>query len=245
MQNLVHELVNFSKFSQIWVKIGKKLRNFRKIPWFCSKFGLLVYGKFLKNLVFVWVYFQISWWHIPSKTKLDLICCGLVLLCLSHTAYLHKSSCSISNSNPLPPSVGLVLNNTHAESCSGMMSSKGVSRPDRVVRRDSLNNGFSPLPITRTSSLKYNGIHSYFFLVWKGLIKDIKWRGHHIQPCEMTCRPCAQTWGIQVRVFANHTHGNTHNKELMIFSRCAAFHAQTIVHTHPTNHRYLNGRKPK
>ena len=26
---------------------------------------------FLEKLVFVWVYFQISWWHVPTKTKLE------------------------------------------------------------------------------------------------------------------------------------------------------------------------------
>ena len=26
---------------------------------------------FLEKLVFVWVYFQILWWHIPTKTKLE------------------------------------------------------------------------------------------------------------------------------------------------------------------------------
>ena len=26
---------------------------------------------FLEKLVFVWVYFQIPWWHIPTKTKLE------------------------------------------------------------------------------------------------------------------------------------------------------------------------------
>ena len=26
---------------------------------------------FLEILVFVWVYFQMPWWHVPTKTKLE------------------------------------------------------------------------------------------------------------------------------------------------------------------------------
>ena len=72
MQNLVYEWVNFSKFAQIWAKIGSNLRTFEKMgdlaqnktDWFMN--GSL----FLEKLVLVWVYFQIPWWHIPIKTKL-------------------------------------------------------------------------------------------------------------------------------------------------------------------------------
>ena len=51
--------------------------NFGKIGWFCSKFGpkwanWFVNGSlFLEKLVFVWVYFQNSQWHVPTKTKLE------------------------------------------------------------------------------------------------------------------------------------------------------------------------------
>ena len=78
MQNLVYEWVNFSKFgqnlSQNWLKFKKILE---KIGYFVQNLaqnwadwymnGLL----FLEKLVFVWVYFQIPWRHIPTKTKLD------------------------------------------------------------------------------------------------------------------------------------------------------------------------------
>ena len=39
MQNLIYEWVNFSRFSQIWAKIGSNIGKFR---WFCSKLGQLV-----------------------------------------------------------------------------------------------------------------------------------------------------------------------------------------------------------
>ena len=65
MQNWVFEWVNFSKFSQIWAKIGSNL-----------KFGKM--GDFAKNwadwymkLVVVWVYDQILQRHVPAKTKLE------------------------------------------------------------------------------------------------------------------------------------------------------------------------------
>ena len=39
MQNLVYEWVDFSKFGQIWAKIGSNLRKFlEKKKEFCSKF---------------------------------------------------------------------------------------------------------------------------------------------------------------------------------------------------------------
>ena len=68
----------FSKFGQIWAKIGSKFKkildkigNFVQnleqnwADWYMN--GLL----FLEKLVFVWVYFQILWRHIPTKTKLE------------------------------------------------------------------------------------------------------------------------------------------------------------------------------
>ena len=80
-QNLVYEWVDFSQFSQIWAKIGSNLRKFLKnraillkiwenlvqnwADWYIN--GSL----FLEKLVFVWVYFQISRRHIPTKTKVE------------------------------------------------------------------------------------------------------------------------------------------------------------------------------
>ena len=76
MQNLVYEWVDFSKFGQIWAKIGSK-KIYEKISIFIQNLtqnwadwymnGL----RFLEKQVFVWVYFQILWRHIPTKTKLD------------------------------------------------------------------------------------------------------------------------------------------------------------------------------
>ena len=66
MQNLVYEWVVFSKFAQIWAKIGSNLRKFGKKLVFLWKFGPK-----LSRLVYVWVYFQIPWRHIPTKTKLE------------------------------------------------------------------------------------------------------------------------------------------------------------------------------
>ena len=76
MQNLVYEWVDFSKVPQILAKIGPNLRKFWKnqvillknlaanwTEWYMN--GSL----FLEKLVFVWVYFQILWRHIPTKTK--------------------------------------------------------------------------------------------------------------------------------------------------------------------------------
>ena len=51
-------------------------QNFRKIGWVSLKFGPKLGNcymngwLFLEKLVFVWVYFQISLWHVPTKTKL-------------------------------------------------------------------------------------------------------------------------------------------------------------------------------
>ena len=77
MQNLVYEGVDFSKFGQIWVKIQwlkfqkilEKIGNFVQnlVKNWADMNGLL----FLEKLVFVWVYFQIPWRHIPNKTKLE------------------------------------------------------------------------------------------------------------------------------------------------------------------------------
>ena len=76
MQNFVYEWVDFSNFPQNRGKIGSSLRKFWKIEWFCQKFvpklsRLVWMGHFSWKFVFVWVYFQIPRWHIPSKTKLE------------------------------------------------------------------------------------------------------------------------------------------------------------------------------
>ena len=74
MQNLVYEWVDFSKFSENWLKFGNNLeksgnltQNFTQncFDWYMN--GSL----FLEKLVFVWVYFQILQRHIPTKTKLE------------------------------------------------------------------------------------------------------------------------------------------------------------------------------
>ena len=61
----------FLIYSIIWAKIWKKncncVQNLAQnwADWYMN--GLL----FLEKLVFVWVYFQIPWRHIPTKTKLE------------------------------------------------------------------------------------------------------------------------------------------------------------------------------
>ena len=63
--------VIFPIYSIIWAKIWKKNCHFVQnlaqnwADWYMN--GLL----FLEKLVFVWVYFQIPWRHIPTKTKLE------------------------------------------------------------------------------------------------------------------------------------------------------------------------------
>ena len=58
---------NWLKFKKILEKIGNFVQNLAPnwTDWYMN--GLL----FLEKLVFVWVYFQIPWWHIPTKTKLQ------------------------------------------------------------------------------------------------------------------------------------------------------------------------------
>ena len=78
MQNLVHEWVDFSKIfpnlSQNGLKFKKILEKWGGFAqnlvqnwsnWYMN--GSL----FLEKLVFVWAYFQIPRWHIPTKTKLE------------------------------------------------------------------------------------------------------------------------------------------------------------------------------
>ena len=58
---------NWLKFKKILEKIGNFVQNLAQnwADWYMN--GLL----FLEKLVFVWVYFQIPWRHIPTKTKLE------------------------------------------------------------------------------------------------------------------------------------------------------------------------------
>ena len=70
MQNLVYEWVifqNFAKFEPKLEKIGNFVQNLAQnwADWYMN--GLL----FLEKLVFVWVYFQIPWRHIPTKPNLS------------------------------------------------------------------------------------------------------------------------------------------------------------------------------
>ena len=68
----------FSKVPQIWAKIGSNLGKFWK-NWVIlleiwpklGPIGIWMGHFFLEKLVFVWVYFQILWRHIPTKTKLE------------------------------------------------------------------------------------------------------------------------------------------------------------------------------
>ena len=55
---------NLRKF---WEKNGNFVQNLAQnwADWYMN--GLL----FFEKLVFVWVYFQIPWRHIPTKTKLE------------------------------------------------------------------------------------------------------------------------------------------------------------------------------
>ena len=55
------------KFKKILEKSGDFAQNLAKnwTDWYMN--GLL----FLEKLVFVWVYFQIPWRHIPTNTKLE------------------------------------------------------------------------------------------------------------------------------------------------------------------------------
>ena len=74
-QDYVYEWVEFSKFSQIWARIGSNLRKFWKNWTILLKIWLIcmIGSLLLEKLVFVWVYFQISWQHIPTKTKLEYL----------------------------------------------------------------------------------------------------------------------------------------------------------------------------
>ena len=58
---------NWLKFTNILEKSGGFAQNLAKnwTDWYIN--GSL----FLEILVFVWVYFQIPWRHIPTKTKLE------------------------------------------------------------------------------------------------------------------------------------------------------------------------------
>ena len=60
---------NWLKFKKILEKIGNFVQNLTKNWADWNMNGLL----FLEKLVFVWVYFQIPWRHIPTKTKLEYL----------------------------------------------------------------------------------------------------------------------------------------------------------------------------
>ena len=65
MQNLVYEWVDFFK---IWPNLSQNCSKFS------SKLGRLVYEWVTfswKTGICLWVYFQIPWRHIPTKTKLE------------------------------------------------------------------------------------------------------------------------------------------------------------------------------
>ena len=75
---------NWLKFNKIFEKLGYFAHNLAKnwTDW-CMNGSL-----FLEILVFEWVYFQILWWHIPTKTKLEyplgpsVTCLFVCLICL-------------------------------------------------------------------------------------------------------------------------------------------------------------------
>ena len=84
---------NWLKFKKILEKIGNFVQNLAQnwADWFMN--GLL----FLEKLVFVWVYFQIPWRHIPTKPNLstppdlDLV---IMQVPVSHKAvYIKPSNC--------------------------------------------------------------------------------------------------------------------------------------------------------
>ena len=55
----------FNNFPKFELKLTQV--QFEKIGWFWYLNGSV----FLEKLVFVWVYFQIPWQHVPTKTKLE------------------------------------------------------------------------------------------------------------------------------------------------------------------------------
>ena len=78
MKNVLYEWVDFSKFSQTWAKIDLDLRKFwknrvilLKISPQIGQIGTWMGHFLLKTLVYIWVYFQCPWQHIPTKTKLE------------------------------------------------------------------------------------------------------------------------------------------------------------------------------
>ena len=66
---------NFPKFelelAQILRKFWKKWVILLKIWQKIGPIGIWMDHFFLEKLVLVWVYFQILWQHIPTKTKLE------------------------------------------------------------------------------------------------------------------------------------------------------------------------------
>ena len=101
-----------SKFSQIWAKIGKFWKNWLillKIWCKIGPIGIWMGYFFLKNWIFVLVYFQILRWHVPTRTKLeypppDLSQLALVPFCyfaqwLQHPQFQNKTK---QNWRPVP-----------------------------------------------------------------------------------------------------------------------------------------------
>ena len=62
----------FPNLSQNWLKFNKIYEKLGDFAQYCQ-IGRLVYEwvTFLEKLVFVWVYFQITLQHIPTKTNLS------------------------------------------------------------------------------------------------------------------------------------------------------------------------------
>ena len=65
-----------SNLGQNWLKLKKILENQVILLKIWPKIGphwYMNWSHFLEKLVFVWVSFQILWWHIPTKTKLKYL----------------------------------------------------------------------------------------------------------------------------------------------------------------------------
>ena len=136
------------RFFKIWAKIGS---NLRKIGYFVQNLaqnwadwymnGLL----FLEKLEFVWVYFQIPWWHIPTKTKLEYPPWVVIMLC------------SMTRKNPLIEGVN---------SCFYAMYACSRDSIDNILVRKWLYHYAVMVMVRKTYGiLPYTG-HSQKLLVW-------------------------------------------------------------------------------
>ena len=74
------------KFKKILEKIVNFVQNLAQnwADWYMN--GLL----FLEKLVFVWVYFQIPWQHIPTKTKLEYPQGFMLITCIEKSVQRKK-----------------------------------------------------------------------------------------------------------------------------------------------------------